>query len=103
MMTLGGKLIAVHFGFNWAGTAYYYKPAYDPDYAKYSPGKLLQAYVIKRALDEKYNEFDMLNGLEPYKMNYTSTVHNTFRITAYPSVFRKFMERGAGTTEHQTA
>ena len=44
-----------------------YNTGYDPDYAKFSPGKAIQSYTIRYAIENGFREFDFLRGNEGYK------------------------------------
>ncbi len=45
----GGRLIAAHFGLRGGSVLHYWFPAYDPDLARYAPGRLLLAAMIDAA------------------------------------------------------
>lgn len=46
---------------------YYYQAGFDPSRGSISPGTLLVASTIKRAIEEGATKFDFLRGDEPYK------------------------------------
>lgn len=85
VLTLNSAPVAMHFGFNWNQRIYYYKPAFDPQYASHSPGKLLLAYVLSRAAADGFKEVDLLNGLEDYKAAYASALRTTTTLNVYRS------------------
>lgn len=58
-----GAIYAMRLG----GTCYYYQAGFDPSAGSMSPGTLLVAYTIKRAIEEGLSTFDFLRGDEPYK------------------------------------
>lgn len=80
VMLLDGKMIAGHYGFEWATRFYYLKPCFDPDYHSQSPGKLLLAYLLQQLSTRDVSTFDFLNGLEDYKFKYTRDVKATTSI-----------------------
>jgi CelD/BcsL family acetyltransferase involved in cellulose biosynthesis len=43
-------------------------PAFDPEWASYSPGKVLLAQLIEDAKAKGCARFDLLSGREPYKL-----------------------------------
>lgn len=72
LLLLNGKLIAFSYSFQWNGRYLYYTPAYDPDYAKYSPGTVLLMYILEDALKSGLREFDFSKGELQYKFHWTS-------------------------------
>jgi CelD/BcsL family acetyltransferase involved in cellulose biosynthesis len=68
VLELAGRPLAVTFGFQ-SGAAYYlYNMAYDPAAAALSPGVVLLAGLVERAIADRLARFDFLRGLEPYKL-----------------------------------
>jgi hypothetical protein len=67
MLMLDGAAIAMHYGFMHNKRYYWYTPTYDPNYLKYSPGKLLLSEMIKTSFDKNLEIFDLLRGEESYK------------------------------------
>ncbi|MCI5165004.1 MAG: GNAT family N-acetyltransferase [Candidatus Electrothrix sp. GM3_4] len=63
----GDKVVAYHFGFVWNESLLLYKPTYDVDFYKYSPGKIHIQYLVKEGLEKKWKIFDFLQGAEQYK------------------------------------
>lgn len=70
----GETLLAVHFGSHHDGRMTWWVPAYDPQYGKYSPGRLLLEELIKTSHAQGDREFDFLIGAEGYKFMYAT--HN---------------------------
>ena len=77
LLEFNGAMIAAHFGFQGQGRFYFYKPCLDPDHARHSPGKVLMAYMIRQAVEEGLDDFDLLRGLDPYKERYASEIRRT--------------------------
>ncbi|HEY4593430.1 MAG TPA: GNAT family N-acetyltransferase, partial [Thermoanaerobaculia bacterium] len=48
-------------------TVYFYQSGFDPAHSALSPGTLLVAQAIRRAIEEGKTAFDFLRGDEPYK------------------------------------
>ena len=69
---LDGKLIAAHYGFLHAGRFIWYKPSFEPDIAKMSPGEVLLKRLLERARDEKAEEFDFTIGDEAFKLRFAT-------------------------------
>ena len=64
--------IAYHLGFAFKNIIYWYKPTFNLDYSKYSPGKLLINEVLKYETGNNYEKFDFLMGNETYKYQWTN-------------------------------
>jgi CelD/BcsL family acetyltransferase involved in cellulose biosynthesis len=58
-----GAIYAMRFG----SGCYYYQAGFDPAQGSISPGTLLVAATIRRAIEEGLTGFDFLRGDEPYK------------------------------------
>lgn len=58
-----GAIYAMAFG----PTAYYYQAGFDPEKGAVSPGTLLVAASIRRAIEEGKTSFDFMRGDEGYK------------------------------------
>lgn len=70
---LDDQLIAAHFGTMYAGVFTWYKPSYDPELAKLSPGEVLLKSLFERACDEGATEFDFTIGDEAFKSRFATT------------------------------
>lgn len=70
----GGRLVAAHAGNHIGGRFLYRLPAYDPGFARYSPGGLLTTALVHRSFEVGDREFDFLIGAEPYKFTYATHV-----------------------------
>jgi CelD/BcsL family acetyltransferase involved in cellulose biosynthesis len=73
-----------------------YQLAYDREYGRFSPGKLVASLAIRDAIEREYAVFDFLRGDEQYKRWYAqdvvSTSHyrmtrRTLRSVAYDGVY----------------
>lgn len=62
-----GRAIAVQYCIHKNSRGYSYLTAFDPDFARFSPGLLLIAFTLQQAVQEGAVEFDFLRGREPYK------------------------------------
>jgi CelD/BcsL family acetyltransferase involved in cellulose biosynthesis len=61
-------------------TTYFYQCGFDPERSKISPGTLVVAASIERAIGEGHRAYDFLRGDEPYKRRWKpSHTHETFR------------------------
>jgi CelD/BcsL family acetyltransferase involved in cellulose biosynthesis len=80
-----GSIYAMRYG----KTVYYYQAGFDPTQGSISPGTLLVAHAIRRAIEEGANQFDFMRGDEPYKRRWKPQreLHN-FRYLRPSSSFR---------------
>ena len=63
----GGKAAACVFGYSDADGYYLYNSSFDPAYSAASPGVVLLASMIEKAVKEGLSLFDFLKGDETYK------------------------------------
>jgi CelD/BcsL family acetyltransferase involved in cellulose biosynthesis len=66
-MRSADRIVAVFYGFAHHGTVSYYLSGYDPQLEKYSPGTVIVAHAIEKAVREGATTFDFLRGGEEYK------------------------------------
>jgi CelD/BcsL family acetyltransferase involved in cellulose biosynthesis len=67
VLYVADRPVALHLGFEHRGWIYYYKPTFDLDHAKASPGKIMLAHLFARAASDGVERIDLLKGKEPYK------------------------------------
>ncbi len=67
ILRLDGNPIGAIYAMRLGATCYYYQAGFDPDHGSISPGTLLVAATIRRAIEEGVSHFDFLRGDEPYK------------------------------------
>jgi CelD/BcsL family acetyltransferase involved in cellulose biosynthesis len=67
-----GALAASFYGFSWRGRTYGYLTGFDPALARLSPGTVLVALAIERAIAEGDHEFDFLRKAESYKADWNA-------------------------------
>lgn len=71
-LSVGDTEIAWHLGFSYLGRYYYYMPAGNQDFLKYSPTKVHLFFLIRRAVEQGYDIFDHLRGEENYKSGWSN-------------------------------
>ncbi len=69
-----GKAIAFHFGFCWRGSFLWYKPSFDIELARHSPGEVLLRQLVLAAMEEGAHTFDFGLGDEPFKARFATHV-----------------------------
>lgn len=72
-LNINGKPIAWHLGFKHDGKFYYYMPAGDSSYQKYSPVKVHLYFLVKRAIEDGLCLYDHLRGDENYKSGWANS------------------------------
>jgi hypothetical protein len=65
--------ISWELGFRYKHKAYSYMPAYQEEYAKYSPGKLQISYILEDCFKRGQQIFDYMRGAEEYKGEWTDS------------------------------
>jgi CelD/BcsL family acetyltransferase involved in cellulose biosynthesis len=63
----GERLVAAHFGIRSDGTLYYWFPAFNPDFGKYTPGWLLIYFLLQHLEATGCEVLDLGPGGETYK------------------------------------
>jgi len=84
VLRLDGKPAAGLYGFLYHRTFYFYQSGFDAVYDKYSVGLVTMGLVIKRAIEEGAEEFDLLHGDEPYKSHWSNDIRELGRLELYP-------------------
>lgn len=92
-LTLDGALIAAHYGFLHNDTFTFYKPAYDPDYAKVTPGDVILKRLLEQARDESAELFDFSIGEESYKLGFATSVPQVVSLHVTPSRLMALVRR----------
>jgi CelD/BcsL family acetyltransferase involved in cellulose biosynthesis len=61
-LKFAGKEIAAYFSFDFEETEYVYNSGYDPQFRRFSPGIILAAQCIRRAIEKRMVRFNFLRG-----------------------------------------
>jgi len=72
VLSVGDTEIAWHLGFSFRGRYYYYMPAGNQEYFKFSPTKIHLFYLVRRAVIQGYGIYDHLRGEENYKSGWSN-------------------------------
>jgi CelD/BcsL family acetyltransferase involved in cellulose biosynthesis len=75
-----GRPLAMTVGFQGPATYYLYNMGYDPAAAHLSPGIVLVAALIERAIAEQRERFDFMRGLEHYKLQLGARASSLIRL-----------------------
>ena len=82
-LTLDDEVIAIHFGFVFAGKYFYYMPSFNMNYADYSVGRILLFHLMEESFQRRLREFDFLSGNDLYKYEWTQKIRQLFSLKAY--------------------
>ncbi len=77
-----GEPVAAAYGFEDEAAYYLYNSAYDPDAAAASPGIVLVAELLRRAVGAGHSRFDFLKGDEVYKYRMGAEPRPLWRVAA---------------------
>ncbi len=80
----GGRLVAFVLAYRWQGTIYDWNTQYDPDYQRYSVGRIVLASFIEGAFNAGYREFDFMRGEEAYKFQWTPYTRSNVSVRSLP-------------------
>jgi CelD/BcsL family acetyltransferase involved in cellulose biosynthesis len=93
VLSVGDKEIAWHLGFSYRGRYYYYMPAGNRDYFKFSPTKIHLYYLVKRAVENGYEVFDHLRGEENYKSGWSNDSFYVNSTIVYNQAYNSVLKR----------
>lgn len=82
----GDELIAAHLGLLGGGRLHYWFPVYEPGHAKYSPGKVLLAEIMKRSEQLGIQVIDFGEGHADYKEAAASETHELAKTVMAPGL-----------------
>ena len=67
---LDEELVSMLYTFNYKSSVFYYQIGYNPDFKKFSIGRMIIYLSIKHCIEAKINVFDFLRGQEEYKYRF---------------------------------
>jgi CelD/BcsL family acetyltransferase involved in cellulose biosynthesis len=67
VLMLDAQPIGAIYAMTLGKTCFYYQAGFDPANSSISPGTLLVAHTVRRAIEHGKSQFDFLRGDEPYK------------------------------------
>tara|TARA_R110001583_G_scaffold185149_1_gene345105 strand:- start:11436 stop:12530 length:1095 start_codon:yes stop_codon:yes gene_type:complete len=79
--------VSWHLGFKNNDSTFYYKPAFNFDYNKFSPGRVHLALLIKSSFDNNENLFDLCLGAEQYKTHWCNEEHSIYAYSHKSPIF----------------
>lgn len=87
------EVLAYHLGFQYDGVFTWYKPTFNVDWARYSPGEVLLKSLIEDALANQIRVFDFTVGDEAFKERFANVKNENLRIQIVRSAKRGVAER----------
>ncbi len=85
------KIVSIHFGMSDGNNLYFYMPAYNIEYNKYSVGSILMYYLIQLSCREGYENFDFMKGNEHYKKLWGGAEKYNIKYTIYNYSIRSLL------------
>lgn len=80
---VGGRPVAFQFGLESSGVYFFLKGGYDPEYARFSPGKLLIHALLQRAFATGLTRYDFLGADEAFKLEWTQSTRELRIVQAF--------------------
>ena len=93
------EVLAYHLGFLHDGIFTWYKPTFNVDYAKYSPGEVLLQKLLESALAENVRLFDFTVGDEAFKERFANVKNANLRVEIGPRRLVPFRARARNRTK----
>ena len=79
-----GRPVAFHFGFCYKGRYQWYRPSFEIELARMSPGEVLIRQTILAAIEEGAHTFDMGPGEQAYKSRFATQANIVEAWELYP-------------------
>ncbi len=83
LLRLDGRAIAFQFDLEVQETYYSLKIGFDPEFERFSPGKLLAYTMVARAVSTGLASYELLGTDEPWKYRWTDTFRNRVTLRAF--------------------
>ena len=88
-LNVGDEPVAWNYGFQFAGSWFWYMPTFDSGFQRYYPGLCLLAKIVEEACERpEINRVDLGLGAEGYKERFATGARQTLDITATASTAR---------------
>lgn len=83
LLELDGEPIAADFGLAFGGTGFLLKTGFDERFARFSPGGLLRAEVLRASIEEGLGAYEFLGGADGYKLRWRPDMRPRMFLGAY--------------------
>ncbi|MFN2297827.1 MAG: GNAT family N-acetyltransferase [Anaerolineales bacterium] len=80
-LEIGGRKAAAYLNFAFQNRTWVYNSGMDPDFSALSPGWVLLAGLIRRAIEAEHKAFDFMRGDEAYKFQWGGVAEQVIRLT----------------------
>jgi CelD/BcsL family acetyltransferase involved in cellulose biosynthesis len=90
-MYAGKTLVAAHYCLAASGVCHSWVAAYNPEFARYSPGKLILRRLLYETPERGITRFDLGAGDEPYKDNFANSADNVRRVMVDRNPLRRWL------------
>ncbi|MBT8083807.1 MAG: GNAT family N-acetyltransferase [Woeseia sp.] len=87
VIEIQNQIIATHFGFLKNGIFIWYKPTFDPNFDRSSPGEVLMYCMFQELKSSRLAEFDFTRGEESFKSRFATNVRQNYDFAAFASTF----------------
>jgi len=84
-LELDGKPAAAEYDLAGGGVVYSYQSGVDPEILDREPGRLMNLFTLRRAIEQGYRAFDFLRGDEPYKARYRAEPRPSVTVRVVPN------------------
>jgi CelD/BcsL family acetyltransferase involved in cellulose biosynthesis len=83
-LRVDGRAVAFQFNVVFGGVHYNLKGGYDPEFARFAPGRLLHRELIEQAHRDGLRSYEFLGAAEPWKLEWTATTRDRQIFQAFP-------------------
>ncbi len=80
-LQIQGRNVAGFFNFDYDNRIWVYNSGMDPQFAASSPGWILLALLVRRAIESGRDAFDFMRGSEAYKLQWGGVGEQIHRVT----------------------
>ncbi|HXM23213.1 MAG TPA: GNAT family N-acetyltransferase [Terriglobales bacterium] len=92
-LNVGDEPVAWNYGFQFAGSWFWYMPTFDNGFERYYPGLCLLAKIVEEACERpEINRVDLGLGAEGYKERFATGARQTLDVTITASTARHLKE-----------
>jgi CelD/BcsL family acetyltransferase involved in cellulose biosynthesis len=79
-LRLSGRTVAIEFGLHYRGCRYALQSGFEMEFAHYSVGRLLQAFLIRTSIERGDHSYDFLFGEQEFKVRWGTEPRCAFNI-----------------------
>jgi CelD/BcsL family acetyltransferase involved in cellulose biosynthesis len=83
MLEVGGRLVAADYGCVFGDCGYLIKTAFDEELARFAPGLVLRAEVLRTSIEEGLARYDFLGGSDGYKLRWADSLRERTALYAF--------------------